>query len=297
MKSLQWLLAGLLMLAFTGTLLAQSAPASTSAPKGGVVGSGTVSVSVTTGGVLGCCARGIQGIPFSADVVHEFTQVLADGNRIHRETHGATFRDAEGRTRNENELDIIAVAETRTRITINDPVAGTAVTMFPETKTAVINHFRVSGLAGAPAAVNGGGAGVAGGKSPTELLEDLKKLRAEKGVSETPPKRQEFSTEQLGKKEIEGFTASGTRHVRTINAGAIGNDTPITTASESWFSEDLKVVILSVNDDPRSGQRTMRLTNIRLGDPDPQLFQVPADYTVRDIPLREEVVTKPLSPQ
>jgi len=167
--------------------------------------------------------------------------------------------------------------------------------MFAETKTAVINHFHVPAMAGAAGTGGGGGVGVAGGKTPSELLEDLKKLRAEQGISEARPRREEASTEQLGKKEIEGFSASGFRHIRTLDAGAIGNDKPITSTSETWFSEDLKMMILSVNDDPRSGQRTMRLTNIRLGDPDPQLFQIPADYTVKDIPVREreEVVTKP----
>src|SRR5215831_9563842 len=149
MKSLQWPLAGLLMLAFTGIVLAQNAPASTSAPKSGVVGSGTVSVSVTTGAGFGCCTHGVKGIPFSADVVREHTQLLADGNRIHRETHGATFRDAEGRTRNESELEFNGIVEPRTRITINDPVAGTVTTMFAETKTAVINHFHGPAMAGA----------------------------------------------------------------------------------------------------------------------------------------------------
>jgi hypothetical protein len=97
----------------------------------------------------------------------------------------------------------------------------------------------------------------------------------------------------LGTKEIEGFTASGTRHSRTLDAGAIGNEKPISSTSETWISEELKVVILSMNDDPQSGQRIMRLTNIRLGDPDPQLFEIPADYAVKEIPAREEVVVKP----
>jgi hypothetical protein len=294
MKSLQWLLAGLLMLAFTGPLLAQNAQAPASAPKSGVIGIGTIaSIPATSGGVLGFPGQAVKGIPFSADIVHEFTQVLADGNRIHRETHGATYRDAEGRTRNENELGFIGVMEPRTRITINDPVAGTMTTLSPETKTAVINHFQARRTAGAVVAGNGGGGGAAGAKSPTELLEELTKLRAQQGVNEGRPRREEATTEQLGKKEIEGFTASGTRHLRTIDAGAIGNDRPISSSSETWVSADLKMVILSVSDDPQSGQRTMRLTNIRLGDPDPQLFQIPADYTVKDIPVREEVVTRP----
>src|SRR5262249_20327634 len=154
--------------------------------------------------------------------------------------------DSEGRVRNDNELDLVSVAETRTRITINDPVAGTTTTMFPETRTAVINHYHVPGVAGAVGAGNGGGVGAAGSKSPSELLEDLKKVRGQQGIREARPRREETSTEQLGKKEIEGFTASGTRHSRTIDAGAIGNERPITSVSETWISDDLKMVILSV---------------------------------------------------
>jgi hypothetical protein len=33
--------------------------------------------------------------------------------------------------------------------------------------------------------------------------------------------------------------------------------------------------------DPRSGRSTYRLLNIRRLDPDPSLFQVPADYTIQ----------------
>lgn len=32
----------------------------------------------------------------------------------------------------------------------------------------------------------------------------------------------------------------------------------------------------------RTGESTYKLLNIHAGDPDPQLFKVPADYTVKD---------------
>jgi len=42
----------------------------------------------------------------------------------------------------------------------------------------------------------------------------------------------------------------------------------------------LKMVVLSKNSDPRSGESTTRLTNISRAEPDPSLFQIPADYEV-----------------
>jgi len=51
--------------------------------------------------------------------------------------------------------------------------------------------------------------------------------------------------------------------------------------TESWFSKELKVDLL-VSRQGQSASRTTRLTNITPGEPDPILFQVPADFTVRD---------------
>jgi len=41
----------------------------------------------------------VKNSPYSAQSVTEFTQTLADGNRIHRTTSGSIARDSEGRTR------------------------------------------------------------------------------------------------------------------------------------------------------------------------------------------------------
>jgi len=41
-------------------------------------------------------------------------------------------------------------------------------------------------------------------------------------------------------------------------------------------------VLLEKHDDPQSGQRIMKLTNIQTNEPDPSLFQIPSDYTVKD---------------
>jgi hypothetical protein len=82
--------------------------------------------------------------------------------------------------------------------------------------------------------------------------------------------------------EIEGFTVKGTRITTTTPAGAMGNDKPMTSTMERWSSEDLKMDLVIKSNSPESGQHVRRLVNIRSGDPDPLLFQVPVDYTVKD---------------
>ncbi|MBL8191880.1 MAG: TonB family protein, partial [Acidobacteria bacterium] len=90
------------------------------------------------------------------------------------------------------------------------------------------------------------------------------------------------NTESLGKQMIEGVEAEGKRTVTTIPVGAIGNERPIEIVSESWYSPELQTTVLSKRNDPTSGETTFRLTNIRRGNPDASLFQVPSDYTIKE---------------
>ncbi len=82
--------------------------------------------------------------------------------------------------------------------------------------------------------------------------------------------------------EVEGVEAEGKRITHTIPAGEIGNDRPIEIVSESWYSSELQVLVMTRHSDPRRGETTYRLTNINRAEPDRSLFEVPADYTVRD---------------
>ena len=88
------------------------------------------------------------------------------------------------------------------------------------------------------------------------------------------------STESLGSKTIDGLTVQGTKTIRTIPVGQIGNDKPIVITREEWYSPDLQMVISSTRSDPRFGTTTFQLTNINRADPPQSLFMVPQDYTV-----------------
>ena len=86
--------------------------------------------------------------------------------------------------------------------------------------------------------------------------------------------------ESLGKQMMDGVNAEGTRYVSTIEVGAIGNDRPIQISSESWYSADLQMVIMSKHSDPRTGDESFRVTNISRGEPAAYLFQLPVGYQI-----------------
>ena len=97
-----------------------------------------------------------------------------------------------------------------------------------------------------------------------------------------PNDRNEVTTASLGTQTINGVEAQGTRYTRTIPAGQIGNSKPITIVTERWYSPDLQMVVMSKRTDPMSGDSVTQFTDIQRGEPDPALFQVPSDYTVKE---------------
>ena len=238
--------------------------------------------------------------PYSAEAATEFIQVLGDGNRIVRRSTARMLRDSEGRTRREELND----AGERTSIVITDPVTVTSFVLDPDSKTAFKSPALFARVAGAP------GPAFAAGRA-AEMRQKFEVVAqppdamarseasaqwtvaeksgavstftiADGGPLMTPGGRGETSKEDLGQQTIEGVAATGTRTTTVIPAGAIGNEQPITIVSEQWFSADLGVLILTRHSDPRVGETTYRVTNISRDEPDRTLFQVPADYTLRD---------------
>ena len=90
----------------------------------------------------------------------------------------------------------------------------------------------------------------------------------------------EVTTENLATQTMEGVQVTGVRTTQTIAAGKIGNDRPINIVTEVWTSPELKTIVLSKRNDPRSGEQTFKLTNIQRGEPDASLFTVPSDFKI-----------------
>jgi TonB family protein len=99
-------------------------------------------------------------------------------------------------------------------------------------------------------------------------------------------------TESLGKKMVEGVECEGERAVTTMPAGTIGNDRPIETVNETWYSPELQIMILSKRGDPRFGESTYSVTNINRSEPYVELFQPPSDYKLIDTEAKKQVTVE-----
>jgi len=239
----------------------------------------------------------VKGAPYSGNAVTENVQTLADGNRIVNRTTAAVYRDGEGRERRDQSLPTIgpfaAQGEPPKTIFISDPVAGVNYSLNPDKKIAIKLPVPKMGAfppkpPGAQADIMvqrigvGGPAGVPG--EPRVMFFNKSVI----GPASAPP-----TVEQLGTKVVEGVQAEGTRTTITIPAGQIGNDKPIQIVNEVWRSPELQVIVQSQHTDPRMGSTTYSLENISRSDPSPALFQVPADYTVKDSPVFQKALPPP----
>jgi hypothetical protein len=97
-------------------------------------------------------------------------------------------------------------------------------------------------------------------------------------ISGSPGDTSRTPSEDLGTQFFGGVSAAGTRVTATIPVGAFGNNRELRVVNERWYSNELQTLVKSSNKDPRFGLNTYELTNITRGEPDPALFQPPADY-------------------
>lgn len=89
------------------------------------------------------------------------------------------------------------------------------------------------------------------------------------------------SWEDLGPRNILGVDTVGFRETTITNVGVLGNDQPLVSTSEYWHSERLGINLLSIRSSPFFGKQTFTITELAVGEPDQQLFELP-DYPVHD---------------
>ena len=206
---------------------------------------------------FGMSNKVVQGAPYSAQAVTQFTQTLANGDHVQRTTTAAIARDSQGRTRVDRSLTAVGALSARAggqarAIMIHDPVAGMSYALDPASKTGRSMQIR-------PARTVSGTAGAA--------LDKLRDLAAAK-------------TEDLGTQVIQGISAQGSRVTRVIAAGQEGNEKEIDIVTETWRSADLQVLVQSKTSDPRFGETVYQLSGLSRVEPDPALFAVPAGYAI-----------------
>ena len=244
----------------------------------------------------------VKGAPYSGDTITETVQTLGDGNRITRTNRSSFARDSEGRTRRESSIEGLGVVgktdSPLVSIFIYDPVAKINYTLDPKSKIAfksssgtAVGAIRMPstkpmGLmedviierAVPPAA----GSDPVAHKIEAEAVhtQTIRSVRLNEATGTAARAQQNLKKEDLGARNVEGLAAKGTRLTMTIPAGELGNERPIEVVTETWYSDELKASVLVKHTDPRMGETTTRLSNVRLGEPPSSLFEPPADYKV-----------------
>ena len=192
----------------------------------------------------------IANLPFTAKVELETINQLPDGTLITHKTYNLDARDSLGRTRNEARrwMDPQTGAEPQLiRVYIYDPAKRTRTVVFPLVKT-VRRSIQMAAFPAAP-----------------------ETLSLQKPVT---------SREDLGADNMQGLPVRGVRITETYRPGALGNDRSLTTVTETWYSDALKINLLTKRTDPRFGVQTVRVTDLVRAEPEPSLFAVPEEYNV-----------------
>jgi hypothetical protein len=262
----------------------------------------------------------VKGAPYSAQATSSTVQTLGDGNKITRQTSGMVYRDSEGRTRREQNSQPIGGGAASQVVFINDPVSKTnyilssqdhsaqkmpfrTVTLQTKSGGSATNQVIESGLVAEAerhyvqsATIHGeSSSGLDPATATTVVMPPPPLLPPgpegqfmviPDGGSVAKNLNADFKTESLGTQTFEGVQAEGTRTTATIPAGAIGNELPIATVTEKWYSAELHAVVMFKRTDPRMGETTYQLTNINKSEPQHSLFEVPAEYTVREFTPR-----------
>jgi hypothetical protein len=238
--------------------------------------------------------RMVKNAPYSADIVTESTQTLADGNHIRQSTTAKFYRDSEGRTRSEQSVNLNGLAANANLpqvVFINDPVAGVNYALNTKDRTAAKANWTPRGR-------SGGMRGGHGGPPPDQAQAQDGPPRRGPGPSGAGPgpngagpgagprphglDSQNIKTESLGRQSIEGVQADGTRTTLSIPAGRMGNDLSIQIVTEIWYSPELHTEVLYKHSDPRTGETTRKLANVSRSEPSRTLFEPPPDYKVTE---------------
>ncbi|HEY3442555.1 MAG TPA: hypothetical protein VGK29_17480 [Paludibaculum sp.] len=242
----------------------------------------------------------VKGAPYAAEAMNETIQTLSDGNRIVEKHSSRMYRDAEGRTRMENNFGplgpLVPEGKAPSITSINDPVSGEHFMLDNNRKTATKMMMPKITLDGKPGEqrevrVEMRHTGPAGSSATATATVDHDVMIAgpavmregvHLNVMEAGAARPDVKKELLGKQTIEGVECDGTRETVTIPAGAMGNERPLVSVTERWVSAKLGLDVLRKHTDPRFGETNYRLTKIVQADQPRNLFEVPADYKVEE---------------
>jgi hypothetical protein len=206
------------------------------------------------------------GSPFQAEKTTTLTRER-EGKVVPSESPSMLIaRDGQGRVRTERtegkfkveEGEGVGTEAVQHIITICDPVGQKLVRLDTLNKTATVQVHS---------------AGVLGSGT-----------RSQGAFCSVYAKRQNGSNSQkedLGHQTIEGLDAEGIRTTRSSPAIRNGEAMIAQSVSEAWCSDELGALLLQSRQTGTLQQKVeTKLTKIARGEPDPALFQIPADYRI-----------------
>ncbi len=199
----------------------------------------------------------LPNAPFTATVNTEWIRQLPDGSTITLKNHRAIARDAAGRIFQERRALVPDDGKTQsgvTQIEISDPVAHELYICMPHGRTCQVEVF-----------------------SPPESSPYPPPAKAHMAQGSSS------ESVDLGKQAVGGLETVGTRETTIIPAGTVGNNGPLLSKREFWFSPRLGVNLISKRQDPLSGTQNFEVSDIALGDPDAKLFEVPSGFRILDL--------------
>ena len=213
--------------------------------------------------------------PFTATVNTEWVRVLPDNSHITLVNHRMIARDSAGRIFQERRLLVPQNGQQESFVTqteIRDPILRAEYICIPGANTC-----QVEAKAPMPVALPPPVPRPSGVQSPSPISAYPSEVTA------------------LGTQVIAGVETIGTRETITIPAGAIGNDTPIVTKREFWFSPKLGLDVVSLREDPRFGTQRFEMSDVVLGEPDAKLFSPPEGARIIDYRTTTETKQPPVS--
>ncbi len=212
----------------------------------------SLSCSIAVAQGRGVFVTPIPNAPLLAVVNTESTSILENGTVVNQRTISAIARDVHGRIFNERR-PMIPASDAGTppilSIHIYDPQTRQNTFINPQEKVAWQNTLSRPPATEPPAL----GSGAAG---PYVKEEDL------------------------GTRRMEGVDCHGIRDTQTIPADVSGTGAPLTVVDEYWYSSDLRLNMLVIHKDPRTGEQTTTVTQVSRSVPDPAIFEVPAGYQI-----------------
>jgi hypothetical protein len=112
--------------------------------------------------------------------------------------------------------------------------------------------------------------------------EEVALMKASSRARHAATQANQWRTEKLGTRTFQDVSAEGTRRTLTTPAGEEGNALQLEVINETWFSRELGVTMMSINDDPRRGRTNAEVDELHQGEPDPAMFAPPKDFLVKD---------------